>query len=151
MDRHADEIAKTAGDDLNQVAPQSPDSFRGTVLSDRHQPSGTSQRTTKRRSKRTKAVLPVRLWIAGSPESHLAHTLNVTNQGVRLGGYRGEMKVGDEIVIQYRHAHAQFRVIWIAARDEASEKQIGAECLEPGKHLWGERFPEQADEYEEQD
>ena len=107
--------------------------------------------TGRRRSKRTKAVVPVRLKIAGSQESHLAHTLNATNNGVRLGGYRGEIKVGDEIVIQYRHAQARFRVIWIAALDEASEKQIGAECLEPGKRLWGERFPEQADEYEEQD
>src|ERR1035441_8621841 len=106
-------------------------------------------RAGRRRSKRTKSVVPVRLRIAGSEESHLAHTLNVTNHGVRLGGYRSEIKVGDEFVIQYRHAQAQFRVIWIAALDEASEKQIGAECLEPGKHLWRESFPEQADEHEE--
>ena len=105
--------------------------------------------TGRRRSRRTKAVVPVRVVIAGSQESHLAHTLNVTNHGVRLGGYRGEIKVGDEFVIQYRHAQAQFRVTWIAARDESSEKQIGAVCLQPGKHLWGERFPEQLDEYEE--
>ena len=84
--------------------------------------------------------MPVRLWIAGSQESHLAHTLNVTNQGVRLDGYRGETKVGDEFVIQYRRAQSRFRVTWIAARDESSEKQIGPACLEPGKHLWGERF-----------
>lgn len=106
-------------------------------------------RTVRRRSRRTKSVVPVRLRITGDQESHLAHTLNATNSGVRLGGYRGEIKVGDEFVIQYRHAHARFRVIWIAALDEASEKQVGAECLEPGKHLWGERFPEQADEYDE--
>src|ERR1022692_4627541 len=108
-------------------------------------------RAGRRRSKRTKSVVPVRLRIAGSQESHLAHTLNVTNQGVRLGGYRGEIKVGDEFVIQYRHAQAQFRAIWIAGLDEASEKQIGAECLEPGKQLWGAQFPQQVDEYEEQD
>ena len=106
-------------------------------------------RTGRRRSKRTKSVVPVRLRIAGSQESYLAHTLNVTNHGVRLGGYRGAIEVGDEFVIQYRHAQARFRVIWIAARDESSEKQIGAECLEPGKHLWGERFPEHPDVYEE--
>jgi len=38
---------------------------------------------------------------------------------------------------------------WIAARDGSSERQIGAACLEPEKHLWGERFPEQPDGYEE--
>jgi len=68
-----------------------------------------------------------------------------------LGGYHGEINVGDEFVIQYRHAQARFRVIWIAAPDESSEKQIGAGCLEPGKHLWDERFPEQPDVYEERD
>jgi hypothetical protein len=56
-------------------------------------------RIGKRRSKRTKSVVPVRLWIAGSKDSHLA----------------------------------QFRVTWIVAREGSSEKQIGAECLEPGK------------------
>jgi hypothetical protein len=106
-------------------------------------------RTGRRRTRRTKSVVPVRLWIAGSQESHLAHTLNVTNHGVRLGGYRGEIQVGDEFVIQYRRAQARFRVTWISARDESSEKQIGAACLEPEKHLWGERFPEQPDVYEE--
>jgi hypothetical protein len=106
-------------------------------------------RTGRRRTGRTKSVVPVRLWIAGSQESHLAHTLNVTNHGVRLGGYRGEIKVGDEFVIQYRRAQSRFRVTWIAARDEFSEKQIGAACLEPGKHLWGERFPEKPDVNEE--
>src|ERR1017187_4907028 len=108
-------------------------------------------RTGKRRPRRTKSVVPVRMWIAGSEDTHLAYTLNVTNYGVRLGGYRGEIKVGDEFVIQHRHAQARFRVIWIAARDESSEKQIGAECLEPGKQLWGAPFPQQVDEYEEQD
>jgi len=108
-------------------------------------------RTGRRRSKRTQSVVPVRLWITGSKDSHLAHTLNVNNNGVRLGGYRGEMKIGDEFVIQYRNAQAQFRVIWITARDESSEKQIGAECLQPGKQLWAERFPEQPDTHEEKE
>jgi hypothetical protein len=108
-------------------------------------------RIGKRQSERTKSVVPVRLWIAGSEESHLAHTLNVTNQGVRLGGYRGEIKVGNEFLIQYRHVQARFRVTWIVARDESSEKQIGAECLEPDKQVWGAQFPEKVDEYEEKE
>ena len=90
-------------------------------------------RIGKRLSKRTKSVVPVRLWIAGSEDSHLAHTLDVSNHGVKLGGCRGEMKVGDKIEIQYRQKRAQFRVAWITARTDSLEKQIGAECLEPGK------------------
>jgi hypothetical protein len=66
---------------------------------------------------------------------------------VQLGGYRGELKVGDKIVIQYRRAQSQFRVTWIGARQGSSEKQVGAECLEPTKLLWGQRFIDQADDY----
>jgi len=74
----------------------------------------------------------VRLLIAGNEDVHLAHTLDVSSQ---LCGYRGEMKVGDEIVIQYCHARAQFRVTWIAAREGSSEKQIwGAEV--PQETAW---------------
>jgi hypothetical protein len=107
--------------------------------------------TGKRRSMRTKAVVPTRVCIAGSEESHLAHTLDVSEHGVRLGGFRGELKVGDKIEIQYRHKRAHFRVLWITVREGSSEKQIGAECVEPEKQLWGVEFPEQKDEYEEQE
>jgi hypothetical protein len=95
--------------------------------------------------------MPVRLCIAGSKASHLAHTLDVSNHGVKLGGCRGELKVGDKIDIQYHHKHAQFRVAWITASAGSSEKQIGAECLEPGKLVWGAEFLEQTDEYEEKE
>jgi hypothetical protein len=108
-------------------------------------------RTGRRKSKRTKAVMPVRLWIDGSNDSHLAHTLDVSNHGVKLGGCRGEMKVGDKIEIQYHHTRAQFRVAWITASKGSSERQIGAECLEVGKQVWGAQFPHQADEYEEKE
>ena len=108
-------------------------------------------RIGKRRSKRTRSVVPVRVWIAGTKDCHLAYTLDVSNDGVKLGGWLGEIKVGDESVIQYRQTHAQFRVIWITASEGSSEKQIGAECLEPEKQVWGMLFPQLVDEYEEQD
>ena len=104
---------------------------------------------TKRHSKRTKAVVPVRLWMAGSKEVHLVHTLDVSRQGVRLGGYRGDMKVGDKIEIQYHQNQAQFRIAWITASKGSLERQIGAECLEPGKQVWGAQFPQEADQYEQ--
>jgi hypothetical protein len=83
-------------------------------------------RIGKRQSVRTKSVLPVRIWIAGSKDIHLAHTFDVSNHGVRLGSYVGGLKIGDEIVIQYHQTHAQFRVTWIIACESSSEKQIGS-------------------------
>jgi PilZ domain len=108
-------------------------------------------RVGRRQSKRTKSVVPVRVFIAGSKDGHIAHTLDISNDGVKLGGCRGEMKVGDKIEIQYHHNQAQFRIAWIVAHEGSSEKQVGAECLEPGKQVWGARLPQQADEYEEKE
>jgi hypothetical protein len=84
--------------------------------------------------------------MTGRKDIHVAHTLDVSKRGVRLGGYRGDMNVGDKIEIQYHHKQAQFRVAWIAAPKGSSEKQIGAECLEPGKQIWGAEFLQQADQ-----
>ncbi len=108
-------------------------------------------RMGKRRSKRTKSVVPVRLLIAGSKDTPHAHTLDVSDHGVRLAGCRSELKVGDKIEIHYKHKHAQFRIVWVLAREGSAEKEIGAECVEPEKQLWGVEFPEQRDEYEERD
>ena len=107
--------------------------------------------TGGRRSARTVSVVPVRLWIVGSEESHLAHTLDVSNRGVKFGGCQGEFKVGDNIEVLYRHKHTQARVAWIIACEGSSEKRMGAEFLEPEKQVSGLEFPEQADEYEEKD
>lgn len=101
------------------------------------QPRNERSMTTKRRSKRIKSVIPVRLRINGSKDGWLAHTVNVTNHGVQLGGFQGEIKVDDTIVIQYRHKQAQFRVTWIAVRTGSLEKQIGATA-----------FPEQPEDYD---
>ena len=108
-------------------------------------------RIGRRRSTRTVSVVPVRLWIAGSEDSHLAHTLDVSNHGVKFGGCQGEFKVGDKIEVLYRHKHTQARVAWIIACEGSSEKRIGAEFLEPEKQVSGEGLPKQADEYEEKD
>jgi len=89
----------------------------------------------------------VSLRIAGSEASHLAHTLDVSNHGVKLGGCLGEMKVGDKIEIRYRHKQAQFRVTWVIAHKGSSEKQVGAECLEPEKQVWGTPLLQQVDNY----
>ena len=92
-------------------------------------------RTGGRRSKRIISVEPVRLWIAGSEDSHLAHTLDVSNHGVKFGGCQGEFKVGDKIEVLYRHKHTQARVAWIIACEGSLEKRIGAEFLEPEKRV----------------
>jgi hypothetical protein len=54
------------------------------------------------------------------------------------------------IELQYRHKRARFRVLWTST-PKSPEKQLGAECVEPEKDIWGVEFPEKGDEYEEKD
>lgn len=93
-----------------------------------------------RRVVRTKMVLPVRVWgvdSLGKPFNYLAHTLDITLKGARLGGVRSLLTLGDTIEVQCRHRKARFRVSWLGRPGHSSEHQIGVESLEPDKPIWG--------------
>lgn len=91
--------------------------------------------------------------IAGDKHSQLqlAHTLDATERGVRLAGFRADVNVGDVLEVQCRKERAMFRVVWIRALEKSSEKQVGCECVEPDKNIWDMEFPHHADEYEEKE
>lgn len=92
----------------------------------------------RRRNNRTKAVLPVR--VSGSDGSgaycDLAHTLDVTDSGIRLGFVRRELQVGSRLTIQYRQHKAEFRVIWVSQLTRLKEHHVGLEALVP-RDVWG--------------
>ena len=96
-------------------------------------------------------MLPVRIRIDGDHGSHPAHTLDFSNHGVKLGGTRSDLKVRDGIEVSCRHKRARFRVIWVLAHPNSFEKQVGAECSEPEKNIWGVELPAEVDEDEEKD
>lgn len=93
-----------------------------------------------RRVVRTKMVLPVRVSgvdSTGKAFNYLAHTLDITLKGARLGGVRSLLNLGDAVEVQCRHRKARFRVAWLGRPGHASEHQIGVEALEPEKPIWG--------------
>ena len=93
----------------------------------------------QRRRKRVKAVLPVRLVgtdSTGRNYCELAHTLDISDSGVRLGAIRTPLKVGSRLVLQYRQHKAEFRVIWIVQLKQLKEHQIGLEAVVQ-RDLWG--------------
>jgi hypothetical protein len=99
-------------------------------------------------------IVPVRVRLVGASHqsvSLVAHTVDASPTGVKLGGFRGDLKAGDMIEIQYRRERALYRVIWIQAVEKSTEKRVGAECVELDKNIWGTEFPHHADEYEEKE
>ena len=106
-----------------------------------------------RRHKRIKMVLPVRISgkdSANNPVNELAHTLDITPNGARLGAIRHELKTGDKITLQYRQRRIKFRVVWVKSLPGTSEHQVGLEALGNTGENWGLELPEAdtVDEYQ---
>jgi hypothetical protein len=109
----------------------------------------SSVEANKRRGSRTKAVLPVRIKGkdgSGKAFEELAHTLDVTPTGVRLGSVRRELGAKDEVTILFRQRRMQFRVVWTKKMKGTSEFQVGLQALTQEKEAWGLAFADQANQ-----
>ncbi len=94
---------------------------------------------------RTKMAVPVRLYITeadGTLTMVLAHTLDANKLGARLGSVHVPLTKGQVVTIQYQHRRCQFRVAWVGERGTATGTQVGLECLDPGKNIWGVELPD---------
>jgi len=99
----------------------------------------------ERQGKRTKAVLPVRIKgtdSAGNAFEDLAHTLDVTSAGVRLGAIRRELNTGEEVTLFFRQRKLQFRIVWTKKMTGSSEFQVGLQALDHDREPWGLNFTE---------
>src|SRR5882672_2592330 len=94
---------------------------------------------------RTKMVLPLRVWSdARADESsalQLAHTIDISPIGGRLGGLRNQLHPGETIMLQRGQQRIPFRVVW-SKQLAPTESQAGIEVLESGKKIWGVDLPD---------
>ena len=99
----------------------------------------------ERQGKRTKAVLPVRikgLDSEGNAFEELAHTLDVTSAGVRLGAIRRDLNISEEVTLFFRQRKLQFRVVWTKKMKGSSEYQVGLQAVGQEREPWGLNFTE---------
>ena len=87
-----------------------------------------------RRTPRRKMVLAVKVSI--DEVTHVAHTVEITDTGGRLGGLRTQLQPGMIVSLKRGSHNAKFRVVWIRQL-APNELQAGAECLEPQNQFWG--------------
>lgn len=100
-------------------------------------------KTDRRRQERLPAVLPVRVRgtdAAGVSFEELAHTLDVTSSGARLGSIRRELKSLDTLVVLYRQRRMEFKVVWTKLLDGRHEYQVGLQAFSQEKEPWGMSF-----------
>ncbi len=107
--------------------------------------SSSSVATDHRRGGRTKAVLPVRVKGTdgeGNQFDELAHTLDVTPNGIKLGSIRRQFNIFDEVAVFYRQRKMQFRVVWTKKLKDTKEFQVGLQTIVQDKESWGLDFAE---------
>ena len=99
----------------------------------------------ERKERREKMILPVHLSgkdSEGRPYSLLAHTLDFSRRGARLGGIRQQLQAGETVTLEYKLRRAQVKIRWVGVPGTRTEQQAGVELLEPRNFLWLE-IPEQ--------
>jgi hypothetical protein len=79
-------------------------------------------------------VLPVKVSI--DQVTHMAHTVDITGTGARLGGFQTQLQPGTIIGLQRGPHKAKFRIQWIQQLGP-KEIQVGVESLEPNASFWG--------------
>lgn len=90
----------------------------------------------RRGRERHEVVLPVRVTAidtAGRPLLALAHTVDVTPFGARVGGLHSQIGRSEIVVLKYQHRQCRFRVVWSRG---GAEYEVGLECLELSKDIW---------------
>lgn len=93
----------------------------------------------KRKQHRTKGVLPVRVRgknAAGALFEALAHTLDLTPTGARLGALRHPLNAKDTLVVLFRKRRIEFTVMWSKMLD-AREYQVGLQMVSLESDPWG--------------
>jgi hypothetical protein len=95
----------------------------------------------QRQEDRMKAVLPVRIMgedAGGEDFEDLAHTLDLTSAGARLGAVRRELDPSTEITVFYHRCKMQFRVAWTRRLPGTSEYQVGLQSIPDADTVpWG--------------
>ena len=80
-------------------------------------------------------VLPIRITGSdadGKAFSLLSHTLDFSRHGTRLGGVQANLRVDDEITVEYKRNRGRFNVRWV----DAKHRQVGAENVEPEEFVF---------------
>jgi hypothetical protein len=100
----------------------------------------------KQRFKRTKMVLPLRLWPDEDNGQNaaplLAHTLDISPIGGRLGGLRSPLQTGQTVTLQRGQNRVPFRVIWTKQLGPG-EIQAGIESAAYEEKVWGVDLPDE--------
>jgi hypothetical protein len=96
--------------------------------------------SSKRKQERVRGVLPVRVRgkdASGNVFETLAHTLDLTSTGARIGAIRHELKALDTLIVLFRKRRIEFTVMWTRLLAPHGEYQVGLQMVALESDPWG--------------
>jgi hypothetical protein len=93
-----------------------------------------------RKSKRSKMVMSVK--VMTDKAAHLAHTVDITQTGARVGALRTKLQAGTDVSLQRGSKKAQFRVSWVRELGP-NEIHVGLQALDLLDKFWGVELSDQ--------
>jgi len=94
----------------------------------------------KRSEPRLTQEAPVRIFgmdSRGRPINIASSTLDISKSGARLKEIRCWDYPGEIIGIRHGMEKARFRIVWVGAPGTPMDGQIGLQCIEAGRYIWG--------------
>src|SRR3984957_20786932 len=93
----------------------------------------------RRRQQRFSVKLPEKIWgvyIHARPLPQPASLRTISRRGGTLQGVHAQLKCGDVVDLQYQHAKAQFRIVWLGKYSSAMQGEGRIESLSIDVQIW---------------
>lgn len=93
----------------------------------------------RRLQNRVPAVLPVRVRGTdeeGQPFEEIAHTLDISAAGARVGAIHHQLRIAGHVTVVYRQRRIAYSVVWAKAIDKG-EFQVGLQTVNQENESWG--------------
>lgn len=74
--------------------------------------------------------------VSGKFFSELAHTLDLSCNGARIGAIHFEMEENERVTVQYRAQKVEYRVSWVKQLEGTKEYQIGLRAVRQDQDPW---------------
>jgi PilZ domain len=73
----------------------------------------------------------------GRPINVATSTLDISKSGARLKGIKHWDYPGEIIGVRHGAEKARFKIVWVGAPGTPIDGQIGVQCIESGRYIWG--------------
>jgi hypothetical protein len=113
--------------------------------------SHSSKPAIDRSEKRISLALPVRVTYydaESKPRLELACSYDISAHGARLSGLRCVKEAGEIVTVERGRSKAFCRVVWIGESSSPLQGQVGIQCVEAEKTLWGTELREMEQVFE---